>query len=121
MKKIAIHSFFALLFFLFLPAAGANAGQSGYKGFPRGRALVSVQELKQLLDAGDPSLVIVAAEGSLDYRAGHIPGAYQVDRPDYEAPPETQNGVTGNIIDAAGFTELARRAGLNPGSKGGAC
>ena len=113
MKKIAIHSFFALLFFLFLPAAGANAGQSGYKGFPRGDALISVQELKQLLDSGDPSLVIVAAEGSVGYRTGHIPGAYQVDRPDYEAPPDTQNGVTGNLIGAVGFTELARRIGIN--------
>ena len=117
MKKITARFFLALSFLLFLPAAGAHAGQSGYKGFPRGDALISVQELKQLLDAGDPSLVIVAAEGSLDYRAGHIPGAYQVDRPDYEAPPETQNGVTGNIIDAAGFTELARRLGINRDSK----
>src|SRR3990170_2928209 len=117
MKKITARFFLALSFLLFLPAAGAHAGQSGYKGFPRGDALIFVQELKQLLDAGDPSLVIVAAEGSLDYRVGHIPGAYQVDRPDYEASPETQNGVTGNIIDAAGFTELARRLGINRDSK----
>ncbi|MGZ8459173.1 MAG: sulfurtransferase [Candidatus Deferrimicrobiaceae bacterium] len=117
MKKIAIRSSLALLSSLFLLVAGAHAGQSGYKGFPRGDALISLQELKQLLDAGDPSLVIVAAEGSLDYRVGHIPGAYQVDRPDYEASPETQNGVAGNIIDAAGFTELARRLGINRDSK----
>jgi thiosulfate/3-mercaptopyruvate sulfurtransferase len=57
--------------------------------------------------------VILAAERSVGYRAGHIPGAYQVDRPDYAAPPDTQNGVTGNIVDAAGFTELARRLGIN--------
>src|SRR4030065_1258144 len=117
MKKITIRFFLALSFLLCLHAAGAHAGQSGYKGFPRGDALISVQELKQLLDAGDPSLVIVAAEGNLDYRVGHIPGAYQVDRPDYEASPETQNGVTGNIIDAAGVTELARRLGLSRDSK----
>jgi thiosulfate/3-mercaptopyruvate sulfurtransferase len=113
MKKITIHSLFALLFFLVLPAAGANAEQSGYKGFPRGESLITVQELKHLLDAGDPSLVILAAERSVGYRAGHIPGAYQVDRPDYAAPPDTQKGVTGNIVDAAGFTELARRLGIN--------
>ena len=117
MKKITVHFFLALSFLLFLPAVGAHAGQSGYKGFPRSDALISVQELKPLLDAGDPSLVIVAAEGGVGYRTGHIPGAYQVDRPDYEAPPETQNGVTGNIIDAAGFTELARRLGINRDSK----
>jgi thiosulfate/3-mercaptopyruvate sulfurtransferase len=113
MKKIAIHSFFALLFFLVLTAADANAEQSGYKGFPRGNALITVQELKHLLDAGDPSLVVIAAEGSAGYRTGHIPGAYQLDRPDYEAPPGTQNDVKGNLIGAAGFTELARRIGIN--------
>src|SRR4030042_1471521 len=42
-----------------------------------------------------------------------LPAAYQLDRPDYEAPPDTQNGVTGNLIGAAGFTELARRIGIN--------
>src|SRR4030066_1213166 len=101
MKKIAIRSSLALLSSLFLLVAGAHAGQSGYKGFPRGNALISVQELKQLLDAGDPSLVIVAAEGSLDYRMGHIPGAYQVDRPDYEGPPDPQNGAAGKNITRA--------------------
>jgi thiosulfate/3-mercaptopyruvate sulfurtransferase len=113
MKKITIRFFLALSFLLFLPAAGAHAGQSGYKGFPRGNALISVQELKHLLDAGDPSLVVIAAEGSVGYHTGHIPGAYQLDRPDYEAPLDTQNGVTGNLIGAAGFTELARRIGIN--------
>lgn len=113
MKKIATHAVIALLSVLFLAAAGVDAGQSGHKGFPRGEALITVQELKQLVDAGDPKLVILAAEGTVGYRAGHIPGAYQVDRPDYEAPPETQNGVAGNIIDAAGFADLARRTGID--------
>ena len=54
MKKITILSFLAFLSFLFLPTVGANAEQSGYKGFPRGHALITVQELKGLLDAGDP-------------------------------------------------------------------
>jgi len=113
MKKIAIRSFLALLSSLFFLVAVVYAEQSGYKGFPRGNTLITVQELKYLLDAGDPSLVVIAAEGSVGYRTGHIPGAYQLDRPDYEAPPDTQNGVKGNIIDAAGFTELARRIGIN--------
>ncbi len=117
MKKVAVRSFFVLSLLLFLPDAGADAGQSGYKGFPRGNALITVHELKHLLDAGDPDLVVIAAENSVGYRAGHIPGAYQVDRPDYEAPPDTQNGVSGNIIDAAGFTDLARRLGINRNSR----
>jgi thiosulfate/3-mercaptopyruvate sulfurtransferase len=113
MKKITIHSFIALLSLLLFLPAGSYAEQAGYKGFPRGNALITVQELKGLLDAGDPRLVVIAAEDSVGYRTGHIPGAYQVDRPNYAAPPDTQNGVTGNIIDAAGFTELARRMGIN--------
>jgi len=111
MKKVTIY--FAVLFFLVLSFSSADAGRSGYKGFIRGNALITVHELKQLLDAGAPNLVILAAEGSVGYRAAHIPGAYLVDRPDYEAPADTQNGVTGNLIDAAGFTELARRLGIN--------
>jgi thiosulfate/3-mercaptopyruvate sulfurtransferase len=113
MKKIAIRSFLALLSFPLLLVAGSSAAQAGYKGFPRSDALITVQELKGLLDAGDPSLVIIAAERSAGYHAGHIPGAYHLDRPDYAAPPDTQNGVTGNILGAAGFTELARRLGIN--------
>ena len=93
------------------------AADSGYKGFPRGNALISVQELKRLIDARDSGLVILAAENSVDYHLGHIPGSYQVDRPAIEAPPETQNGITGNIIDAAGFTRLVQSLGINRGSK----
>jgi len=89
------------------------AADSGYKGYPRGNALITVQELKRLIDARDPRLVVLAAENSVEYHLGHIPGSYQVDRPAIEAPPETQNGVTGNIIDAAGFTRLVQGLGVN--------
>jgi thiosulfate/3-mercaptopyruvate sulfurtransferase len=94
-------------------ASMALAGQDYYKGFPRGNALISVQELKKLIDAKDPKLVVLAAENSVEYRLGHIPGSYQVDRPAIEALPETQNGVTGNIIDAAGFTKLVQSLGIS--------
>lgn len=98
---------------LSLLAINAHADQSGYKGYPRGNALISVQELKKLIDAKEPKLVILAAENSVEYRLGHIPGSYQVDRPAIEAPPETQNGVTGNVIDSAGFTKLVQSLGIN--------
>lgn len=89
----------------------------GYKGYARGSALITAKELKQLIDAKDPKLVILAAENEVEYRLGHIPGSFQVDRPAYEAPAETQNGVTGNLIDAAGFTKLAQNLGINKDSK----
>jgi thiosulfate/3-mercaptopyruvate sulfurtransferase len=98
---------------LFLTTVGALAEQPGYKGFPRGNALITAHELKQLIDAGKPGLVDLAAENGLEYLQGHIPGSFQVDRPDIEAPPETQQGVTGNLIDAAGFTSLVRKLGIN--------
>ncbi|MFZ4859063.1 MAG: sulfurtransferase [Desulfuromonadaceae bacterium] len=106
-------NFFTVVVLLTVTATAVFAEDSQYKGFPRGSALISVQELKQLLDAKDPKLVILAAENNVEYRLGHIPGSYQVDRPAIEAPPETQNGVSGNIIDADSFTKLARNLGIN--------
>lgn len=104
---------------LLMAVAGAHAAAAkpGYKGYARGNALISPAELKHLIDARDPNLVIVAAENEIEYRLGHIPGSFMVDRPEYEAPSETQNGVTGNLINAEGFTKLARQLGINKGSK----
>lgn len=109
---------FILLSLVLLNALGLNAfaQEAGYKGYQRGYALITVQELKRLIDSSDPRLVVVAAENSVEYRLGHIPGSYQVDRPDIEAPPETQNGITGNIIDPVGFTKLTQKLGINSDS-----
>jgi thiosulfate/3-mercaptopyruvate sulfurtransferase len=98
-------------------AAVASAAQHAYKGYARGGALITARELKSLIDAQDPNLVIVAAENELEYRLGHIPGSFMVDRPDYEAAPETQKGVTGNLIEPGGFTKLAENLGINRNSK----
>lgn len=98
-------------------APQADAAQVGSKDYPRGRALISVSELKGLIDAQDPHLVVIAAQNSAEYLLGHIPGAYQLDRPVYEAPAETQDGVTGNLIDSAGFTRLAQKFGVDAQSK----
>jgi thiosulfate/3-mercaptopyruvate sulfurtransferase len=102
-----------LLTILNLLSMNGYAGQESYKGYPRGNALITVQELKHLIDARNPKLVVLAAENSVEYHLGHIPGSYQVDRPAIEAPPETQSGVTGNLIDAAGFSKLTRSLGVN--------
>ncbi len=106
----------ALLVLVALTVGYAHAGEEGYKGYVRGSALITVHELKRLIDARDPKLVVIAAENAASYGAGHIPGSRQVDRPAYEAPPETRNGVSGNIIDAAGFTALARGLGIDQDS-----
>ncbi|GFO63664.1 sulfurtransferase [Geomonas paludis] len=102
---------------LFSTGAYASGTKPGYKGYARGNALITAAELKHLIDSKDPNLIILAAENELEYRMGHIPGSFMVDRPDYEAPAETQNGITGNLINAEGFTKLARQLGINKNSK----
>ena len=113
MNRKFVRTFFSLLPVLAFLVSGAYAAQVGYKGYPRGNALITVQELKGLIDTRDPKLVILAAQSNLEYLPGHIPGAQQVDRPAYAAPPETQSGVEGNIIDAIGFTRLAQSHGVD--------
>lgn len=113
MHTKSIRIILMLLTLLSVATISAYADQTGYKGYPRGNALITVQELKRLIDAKDPKIVVLAAENSVEYRLGHIPGSHQVDRPAIEAPPETQNGVTGNLIDAAGFSKLAQSLGIN--------
>ena len=111
-----VRTFFSLLAALAFLASGAIAAPSGYKGYARGNALITAQELKGLIDARDPNLVIVAAQSNLEYLPGHIPGAQKVDRPAYGAPPETQSGVDGNILNAGEFTRLAQSLGIDRGS-----
>jgi thiosulfate/3-mercaptopyruvate sulfurtransferase len=113
MKTQPIRIFLTLLTLLSLLTLNAFAEGSGYKGYPRGQALITVQELKRLVDAKDPKLVVLAAENSVEYYLGHIPESLQVDRPAIEAPPETQHGITGNIIDAAGFSKLTQGLGID--------
>lgn len=60
-----------------LLAAPAIAGQK-YKGFERGESLIPVQELKHLLNAQEPKLVVLAVVEPVSYTAGHIPGSSNV-------------------------------------------
>lgn len=116
MKSKIFRMSIAAVALLILAATTIMAEETSYKGFPRGNALITVQELKRLIDAKDHKLVVLAAENNVEYRLGHIPGSYQVDRPVIEAPPETQNGVTGNIINTAGFAKLTRSLGIDSNS-----
>jgi thiosulfate/3-mercaptopyruvate sulfurtransferase len=113
MKSRILHVCISAIVLLILATTAIIAEEANYKGFPRGNALITVQELKRLVDAKNPKLVVLAAENNIEYRLGHIPGSLQVDRTDIEAPPETQNGVTGNLIDNDSFTKLFRKLGVN--------
>jgi thiosulfate/3-mercaptopyruvate sulfurtransferase len=116
MNTKTIRIFLMFLTLLSVSTVNTFAGQNPYKGYLRGNALITVQELKRLIDAKNLKLVVLAAENSIEYRLGHIPGSHQVDRPAIEALPETQNGVTGNIIDAVGFSKLSQGFGINQDS-----
>ena len=116
MLKSRIYSAAVAFILLVVSTSFSMAADGNYKGYPRGNALITAQELKRLIDAKDPKLVILAAENSVEYHLGHVPGSYQVDRPAIEAPPETQNGVSGNIIDASVFTKLFQSLGVNQDS-----
>ena len=87
-------------------AAGASAQTAGYKGFARGDALITPQQLKALMDAHDPKLVVLAVASVPEYFGGHIPGSIQMWRGDYEAPADTMGGVTDNLLQPEGFTKL---------------
>ena len=88
-----------------------------YKGYPKGEIFITAQDLNQLLQAKDPKLVIIAVASKTEYYSGHIPGAFHIWRPDYEADPKTQGGVTDNLIQPEGFSKLMQGLGVDPDSK----
>jgi thiosulfate/3-mercaptopyruvate sulfurtransferase len=99
-----------------LPAAA----EEKYKGFERGGSLITPVELKELMDAGDPKLVLIGVvRGGLtgSFTRGHIPGAYSVWRPDYLTEEGDEYPYEGMVKNAAEFQELARSLGIDNDSK----
>ena len=88
-----------------------------YKGYERGEIFITAQELHQLMEAKDPKLVVIAVAKKTDYLKGHIPGAFQIWRPDYEADSKTTGGVTDNLMAPEGFVKLMREFGVDSDSK----
>ncbi|RMH64275.1 MAG: sulfurtransferase, partial [Bacteroidetes bacterium] len=86
-------------------------------GFERAEALITVQELKQLIDAKDPKLVLIAVAKPVSYRAGYIPGAVNVWRPDYEPKEGEPFPFGGMMLGRKDFEEFARRLGVDNDSK----
>ena len=81
-KTVCLVSAVALL--VALVVAGPAVAAKKYKGFERGDALISVQELKKMMDANDPKLVVIGVMKPISFKAGHIPDSLNVWRPDYE-------------------------------------
>lgn len=100
-----------------LLASSAVGAAEGYKGFARGDALITVEELKGLMDADDPKLVVVAVAKPESYKLGHIPGSLNVWRPDYEPAEGEPWPFGGMILDRATFQDFARGLGVDNDSK----
>jgi thiosulfate/3-mercaptopyruvate sulfurtransferase len=98
-------------------SAGSLALAENYKGFPRGDALITVEELKAMIDAKDPNLVLIAVEKGAGFKTGHIPGAVNVWRPAYEPEVGNPYPFDGMMINRAEFQEFARSLGVNNDSK----
>lgn len=101
-------------------SASSLALAENYKGFPRGDSLITVQELKAMMDKKDPDLVLIAVvKGGLtgSFTRGHIPGSIAVWRPDYEPEVGNPYPFDGMMINRAEFQEFARNLGINNDSK----
>ena len=98
-----------------LAAAALTTGAqaANYKGFERSQSIISPQELHQLVEAKDPKLVIVAVAKSASYALGHIPGAVQIWRADYEPKEGEPFPFEGMMLNRADFQAFARKLGIN--------
>lgn len=93
-------------------AGPALAGEK-YKGFERGNALISVDELHKMIEGKDPKLVIIAVAKPVAYKAGHIPGSLNVWRSDYEPAADAPYPYGGMMLNRAEFEKFARNLGIN--------
>lgn len=97
-------------------AALGHPGGS-YKGFERGEALITVEELNGRIRDDDSNLVLLAVVDPFSYRAGHIPGSVNVWRPDYEPEVGERYPFDGMILNRDEFQEFARSLGIDDDSQ----
>ncbi len=116
MRKKSLAFFMLIMLAGFVLSAAADAAEK-HKGYARGEIFITAQELNQLMQAKDPKLVVIAVASKTEYYSGHIPGSFHLWRPDYEADPKTQGGVTDNLIEPEGYTGLMQKIGVDPDSK----
>jgi thiosulfate/3-mercaptopyruvate sulfurtransferase len=108
---------FTLILLASFPVSVTAQTGGKYKGYTRGEIFITVEELQSLMQAKDPKLIVIAVASKTEYYSGHIPGALHIWRPDYEADPKTQGGVTDNLIQPEGYTMLMQKLGVEPDSK----
>jgi thiosulfate/3-mercaptopyruvate sulfurtransferase len=100
-----------------LATAGPAVAAEKYKGFERGEALISVEELHKLMEAKDPKLVLIAVIKPVSFKLGYIPGSLNVWRPDYEPAKDEPYPFGGMMLNRAEFEKFARTLGVDDDSK----
>jgi thiosulfate/3-mercaptopyruvate sulfurtransferase len=114
--KLVSWATFAILLVAF-GATGPAMANDMYKGFKRGDALISVEELHKLVEAKDPKLVVIGVLKGVSYKAGHIPGSLNVWRPDYGSAKGETYPFGGMMVNRVEFEKFARGLGINNDSK----
>lgn len=109
-----------------------DASKAPYKGYVRGWALISAQELKHQMDlerawqtriplsdgtmpATDPKLVVIdVGHPATQYRVdGHIPGAINIWRPDYESTEKHWDVRGEDLMNRKDFERFLRSLGIH--------
>jgi len=98
-------------------AAGPAVAAGNYKGFERGEALISVEELNKMMTAKDSKLVLIAVIKPVSFKLGYIPGSLNVWRPDYEPEKGATYPFGGMMVNRAEFEKFARGLGVDNDSK----
>lgn len=96
--------------------APAVAGEK-YKGFERGDSLITVKELKTMMDKKDPKLVVIGVVRKDAFLAGHIPDSYGVWRSAYTAEDTGTFPYGGMAMNREDFQKFARSLGIDNDSK----
>ncbi len=102
---------------VFLASTVAAVAGPKYKGFARGEALITAEELNHLLNAKDPKLIVLAVVEPGSYMVGHIPTSINIWRPDYEHKVGQPYPFEGMLLDREGFQGFARTLGIDNDSK----
>ena len=98
-------------------AAGPAVAAGKYKGFERGEALISVEELNKMVTAKDSKLVLIAVIKPASFKLGYIPGSLNVWRSDYGAAKDAPYPFGGMMVNRAEFETFARGLGVDNDSK----
>ena len=107
----------AVLLGVLLLIVGSASSAENYKGFERGEALISPEELHSKLQRDNSNLIVLSVSRPHVYRMGHIPESLNVWRGDFNAEVGDPWPYGGMIENREDFQEFARGLGIDNNSK----